>query len=235
MSDIEILCSHCKRTFDMPRWVIKQMYDSITTNTPIPKEELELFKFLSPDIDVIFDVGARTDIDYKLIKPSVTCHLFEPDPVSFKDLHGKVQDLGLKDMYLNNHGISDEDGEFYYDDMIQSFRTHNPLYSKKLRVQTLEWYCKENKIDKIDFLKTDTEGWDLRVILGAINYWPNIKYIQYEHWNDDNKYRALLGQDFDCEYVGYRNGLCLNKKLLSEERRAEVIKYIRDNKLGELQ
>lgn len=199
----------------------------------IPPKELELFKFISPDIDVVFDVGARTDVDYKLIKPSLTCHLFEPDPPSFEALREKTKDMA--DMHLNNFGVSDEDGTFYFDDGLQTFRTHNNSYNKPLQVKTLEWYCKEYNIDKIDFLKTDTEGWDLRVILGAINYWSKIKYIQYEHWNDDIKYRKLLGQDFDCEYVGYRNGLALNKKLLSKARRAKVIKYIRDNKLGELQ
>lgn len=204
------------------------------SQTPIPKEELELFKFLSPDIEVVFDVGARTDIDYKLIKPETICHLFEPDPKFFLELADKVSDLGLKDMHLNNHGVSDEDGIFYYDDGLQTFRTHNSMYNKPLHVRTLDWYCKEKSIEKIDFLKTDTEGWDLRVILGAINYWPKIKYIQYEHWNDDIKYRKLLGQDFDCEYTGYRNGLAMNKTLLSEERRVEVIKYIRDNKMAEL-
>ena len=232
MSDIEILCSHCKRTFEMPRWVIKQMYMAIIEFSAIPPKELELFKFISPDIDVIFDVGARTDIEYKTIKPSTICHLFEPDPKSFEALKDKLNDL--PDMHLNNYGISDEDGTFYYDDGLQTFRTHNKEYNKPLPVKTLEWYCKENNIDKIDFLKTDTEGWDLRVILGAINYWPVIKYIQYEHWNDDIKFRKLLEQDFECEYIGYRNGLAMNKKLLSEERRAEVIKYIRDNKLADL-
>lgn len=203
------------------------------TQTPIPKEEIDLFKFISPDIEVIFDVGARIDIDYKLIKPSVVCHLFEPCPEFVDILKVKISDLGLKDMHINNFGISDEDGQFFYDDGLQSFRTHNRS-NRAFPVRTLDSYCRDMNITKIDFLKTDTEGWDLRVILGAINYWPQIKYIQYEHWNDDNKFRALLGQDFDVEYIGYRNGLAMNKKLLSQERRDEIIKFIRDNKFGEL-
>lgn len=205
----------------------------MSEHTPIPKEELKLFKFISPDIDVVFDVGSRTDIDYKLIKPDLTCHLFEPEPEFFATLERKVKEQKLENMHLNNFGVSDEDGEFNYDDGIQSFRNHNRR-GRVFPVRTIEAYCKEKDLTKIDFLKTDTEGWDLRVILGAVNYWKHIKYIQYEHWNDDNKYRSLLGQEFDCEYVGYRNGLAMNKALLSEDRRAEVIKYIRENKLGEL-
>lgn len=204
----------------------------MSEHTPIPSAELGLFKFISPDIDVVIDVGARTDIDYKLIKPSLTCHLFEPEPEFFATLKGKCE--GLEDMHLNNYGLGDEDGTFYYNDGIQSFRSHNQG-DRPMPVRTLGWYIKENKLEKIDFLKSDTEGWDLKVLIGCMDYWDKIKYIQYEHWNDDHKYRKILSQDFDCEYTGYRNGLALNKTLLSKERRDEVIKYIRDNRMGELQ
>ena len=231
MSDIEILCSHCKRTFEMPRWVIKQIYDTMTEFTAIPKEELELFKFISPDIDVVFDVGARNDIDYKLIKPSLICHLFEPNPEIFKELQEKARDL--PNMHLNNFGMSDIIGSFHYDANMQTFRNYNTSL-ELLPIRTIDWYVKENNINKIDFLKTDTEGWDLKVIQGAKSARPMIKYIQYEHWNDDEKYREVLEQDFDCEYIGYRNGLAMSKTLLSQGRRDEIIKYIRDNKLGDL-
>ena len=199
----------------------------------IPKEELELFKFISPDIDVVFDVGARTDIDYNLIKPSLVCHLFEPDPKSFEALKEKVGDL--PDMHLKNFGISDVVGGFYYDPNLQTFRNYTPHPDfELLPVRTIDWYVKEKNINKIDFLKTDTEGWDLKVIQGGKSMWSKIKYIQYEHWNDDERYREVLDKDFECEYVGYRNGLCMSRTLLSDERRAEVIKYIRDNKLADL-
>ena len=203
----------------------------MSEHTPIPSAELELFKFISPDIDVVVDVGARTDIDYKLIKPSLTCHLFEPEPEFFSTLAGKCE--GLENMHLNNYGLSDEEGFFHYNDGIQSFRGHNKD-DRTMLVRTLDMYIRENNIDKIDFLKMDTEGWDLKVLMGCIDHWSKIKYLQYEHWNDDQRYRKVLGQDFDCEYTGYRNGFAINKALVSQERRDEVIKYIRDNKMGEL-
>ena len=43
--------------------------------TPISKEELELFKQLK-DLKVIFDVGARTDTDYLEIWSNAQHHLF---------------------------------------------------------------------------------------------------------------------------------------------------------------
>lgn len=203
------------------------------SQTPIPKEEIELFRFISPDIEVIFDVGARTDLDYKEIKSDTICHLFEPSPEFYTILQAKVQEEQLKDVYVNPYGLSDLIGSFYYDSNLQTFRNYNPSL-ELLPVRTVDWYCKDKNIEKIDFLKTDTEGWDLKVINGAKSMWSKIKYIQYEHWNDDEDFRKVLENDFDCEYVGYRNGLCLSKTLLSPERRAEVIKFIRDNKMGDL-
>ena len=51
----------------------------MTQTTPIPKEELELFKQLT-ELKVIFDVGAREDTDYLDIWPDSEHHLFEPNP-----------------------------------------------------------------------------------------------------------------------------------------------------------
>lgn len=200
--------------------------------TPLPEAELELFKFIAPDLKVIFDVGARIDVDYALLLPESECHLFEPSPEFYPILTAKVNEQQLNAV-VNPYGIGDQIGEFCYSHNIQSFRDSNPIY-KALPVKTIDWYCKEFKISHIDFLKTDTEGWDYKVIEGGRSMWPKIKYIQYEHWNDDERYRELLKDYFEFEYIGYRNGLCMSKTLLSEARRQEVVKFIRDNKFGEL-
>ena len=57
-------------------------------HTLIPTEELEVFKALK-NIKVVFDVGARVDIDYLNIFPKATHHLFEPNPEFFKELKEK--------------------------------------------------------------------------------------------------------------------------------------------------
>src|SRR3990167_3107314 len=102
IKDIGILCSHCKRTFEMPRWVIIDMYKAIMSYSPIPKEEIELAKQLK-DIKVVFDVGARTDIDYLELWPEAEFHLFEPNPESFKELEEKVKDK--PNVFANNFGL----------------------------------------------------------------------------------------------------------------------------------
>jgi len=46
---------------------------------------------------------------------------------------------------------------------------------------TIDQYCEKNKIDKIEFLKIDTDGYDLDVLRGAISMIKHTKYIQIEH------------------------------------------------------
>ena len=67
---------------------------------------------------------------------------------------------------------------------------HNPSYDSfakidpillKIKIETLDEFCKKNNIEKIDYLKIDTEGSNFDVILGATEMIKNkkIKYIQF--------------------------------------------------------
>ena len=210
------------------------------TQTPIPKEELELFKQLK-DLQVIFDVGARTDTDYLEIWPNSKHHLFEPNPEFFKELEEKVKDK--PNVFANNFGLGDKNETRGYYHPLQSFLGNGNApdnakaeFSTMLPIITLGKYVTENKIKQIDFLKIDTEGHDLYVLIGAYNWRNTIKYIQYEHWGEHNNkmIKGLLHDEFDIEDVGYRNMLCMNRNLVSEGERTRLKDYIKENKLCEL-
>ena len=90
----------------------------MTEHTPIPKEELELFKQLK-DLKVIFDVGTRTDVDYLEIWPNSEHHLFEPNPEFFLELMNKV--WGKRKVFLNNFGLGDKNETRGYQAGMQAF------------------------------------------------------------------------------------------------------------------
>ena len=50
--------------------------------------------------------------------------------------------------------------------------------NKKIDVSqiTLDYYCKKNKIKKIDILKSDTQGCDLNVLKGAKKFFPKHQF-----------------------------------------------------------
>lgn len=204
--------------------------------SPLPKEELELFKQLR-DLRVIFDVGARDDVEYLEIWPNSEYHLFEPNPSFFLILGAECGDKS--NVFLNNYGLGDKDEERYYQDGRQSFVGSESIADgnsgdRILPIKTLDGYIKENDVKSIDFLKIDTEGFDFKVLVGGKNARKITRFIQYEHWDDKEEFHRLLEEDFDMEYIGLRNVLCMNKKLVSEEERSRLRAYIKDNNLATL-
>ena len=206
----------------------------------IPKEEIELFKQLK-DLKVIFDVGTRADTDYIELKPEAEFHLFEPNPDFFDELYKKIK--GKSNVYANKYGLGRKNQEMGYQKDLQSFidsEAVNTPYAKGeiiLPMKTLDTYLLENDIKQIDFIKMDTEGYELNILLGATNWFHIIKYLQYEHWGIHNNKMiiGLLQDDFEIKDIGYRNMFCMNKKLVDKEETKRLKNYIKENKLAELQ
>jgi FkbM family methyltransferase len=181
-------------------------------HTKLSAIELDIFSSL-PDIQVVFDVGARADNDYLTIKPNIELHAFEPNPVFFKELCDKIGNRGKT--YLINYGLSDVAGTLPYNNRRQMFIGGEELSvtegEQHLGLMTLEEYCAERKVNHIDYLKIDTEGYDYKVLMGGRNMIPKCHYIQYEYWNNKEQFHQLLEQDFYMMYIGERNVFCQKK------------------------
>ena len=134
-------------------------------------------------------------------------HAFEPNPEFFLILQEGVGKR--KNVYLNNYGLGDKEEELHYDPSTQSFLL--PVTNPKLPIKTLDWYIKEHNIKHIDFLKIDTEGFDYKVLLGGKKTIKLCRYIQYEHWANDEDFHKLLKKNFDLYYIGERNTICVKK------------------------
>lgn len=196
------------------------------THTLIPSAELEVFKAL-PDIKVVVDVGARVDTDYIDLRPGIKLHAFEPHPEFFKELKEAVG--GRPNVYLNNYGLSDEEGEMPYSDQLQAYKggeAPTSSWGRTLPLKTLDWYIEENGITSIDFLKVDVEGYDYKVLLGAKKALTLSRFVQYEYWDDLEEFELLLREDFDMKYIGYRNVLCMNKNLVPKKVREKLSAFI---------
>jgi FkbM family methyltransferase len=178
----------------------------------IPHSELEIFKNL-PDIKVVFDVGSRDDVDYLQLRPDIELHAFEPNLEFFNLLKSKTE--GMQNVHLNNYGLGDTETVLPYDKWRQAF-TGGAITSvhdgEPLPIKTLDWYVKENNIERIDFLKIDTEGYDLKVIQGGWHAIRKTHYLQYEHWDDIRPFHNILEQEFYMTYIGGRNVLCTRKQ-----------------------
>jgi FkbM family methyltransferase len=169
--------------------------------------EIALFKAIFSDCEVIFDVGARFDTEYLEISKGnrKKYHLFEINPKFFKKLLKKIEgNFSNEDISANNIGIADYDGYMsYYEDSesvlknTTAVENSNAVFEKKLPVRTIESYCKDRGILKIDFLKTDIEEFDFFALLGAEELLKDISFIQFELGLGANyKNRNIVASDY---------------------------------------
>jgi len=127
------------------------------------------FKYFSKT-KVMIDVGAHYGESFAPYeKDGWKIFAFEPDPENRKRIKPQLQSTEIFDM-----AVTEVDGQeliLYKSEestgisSLASFHhTHKP--TTKVKTKNLNAFCKERNIHKIDFLKIDTEGYDLFVLKG---------------------------------------------------------------------
>ncbi len=138
---------------------------------------------------------------------------FEPSPINFLKLKNKVN-LFLKNfkdikVYVENVGLGDEKKRIYLKQLNESSSStinqinKNSKYFKKKRfflnklhtknfyknidiqIIRLDEYLNNNSIEYINFMKVDTEGYELDVLKGLGTKIHNVQYIMFEHHYHD--------------------------------------------------
>lgn len=162
---------------------------------------------------VVFDVGANQG-DYSLaIKseyPSAQVYAFEPHPKTYnklKEVSGKYEfktyNYGLGDkveqLILYDHQTDEVLGTQHaslYKDVIVDFHK-SKTQQFDIQITTLDCFIKDNKINKIDLLKIDTEGNELNVLKGATSALKNnIIDVIYFEFNSLNVISKVFMKDF---------------------------------------
>jgi len=146
--------------------------------------EHRFFNNIKDKINNIFDVGCRSDSEFLHFKGEV--HYFDPVSEFIENL--KKQPNSNKTSYFNTFGLGNETKETYYYPKYQSFydriiscRVSDNSNKVVLHIKKANEYIIENNIKTIDFLKIDTEGYELNVLKGFDSFLENIKIIQFEY------------------------------------------------------
>ena len=145
---------------------------------------------------VIFDVGSRCDTLFSSFNGEV--HYFEPVVEVIEKLKRLINNSNV---YFNSFGLSDvcEKRQYYPD--VESFfdrRESAPWINLKqspllLELRRGDEYCREKNLTEIDFMKIDTEGYEMKVLLGFGDFLKNVKVIQFEYGGTfiDNKIKLV--------------------------------------------
>jgi len=188
----------------------------------------ELLKEKIPKNPVIFDVGGNKgqSVD-KFIKifSNPIIHSFEPIKSEYDFMYSKFKDNN--NIFLNNFALGNkkEEKEFnitantknssFYkiNKNTEWLKTRSKQYNtteegyvvpkQKVIINTIDNYCKDKKIDRIDLLKIDTQGYEDKVLEGSFNTIKN------------NKLRAILTEIiFDNVYEKYFSFSDIEKYLI---------------------
>ncbi len=185
------------------------------------------------DIESVIDVGAHKGEFFKsLIKSShkiKTGLLVEPQESVLKNLKDlkislpnikiEIENIALgskiqtEELYLNSLSststlskINKNSKWFKFKKIILFSNQKNMIKKKKILSDTLDNLMKRHKIDKLDFLKIDTEGYEYEVLKGAIYSLKNhrIRHVMIErqlsnmylNYNFENIEKFLYKNDF---------------------------------------
>lgn len=171
---------------------------------------LQLFSIWMAD-PVVLDVGANIGNYASLIKalmPEATVYAFEPHPGTFERLHQRALAGGYKSFNL---GCSDAEGILrLYDYEGKNGSSHASMYRSVIedirksrsecldvRVTTVDSFVSAEAIQRVNLLKIDTEGHELKVLQGALLTLHNqmVDVIHFE-FNEMNAVSRVFFKDF---------------------------------------
>ena len=164
---------------------------------------------------IMFDVGAHKGETIELFLKHFKIeklYSFEASPLSYDILKNTLPNITSKqkvtDIFIENLAIGSEIKKIQIKHLKESSSStikdinSNSKYFKKKKFlfgfnaenfyqniivdqTTIDKYVKTKKIEKIDFLKIDTEGYEYEILKGASENLKNIKIILFEHHYDD--------------------------------------------------
>ena len=167
------------------------------------------------DINVLLDVGAHEGESINLFESNFNIneiYSFEPSPISYKIL---TQNINKKKKYyktkifLENVALGSKHEKIFIkhtsessSSTIRELNTNSKYFKKKffflkdiknqnlykkIQVQQIliSNYIEKKNIKSIDFMKIDTEGYELEVLKGAQKILYKTKYVLFEHHYDD--------------------------------------------------
>ena len=219
---------------------------------PSQSGEDQVLKFLKPFLPenpIIFDCGANFGNYSKLILEhfyNAQVFAFEPDPANFKILTQKLHGDNIQIFNLGL-GIITEKKELFRSEaypgissVYQRDLTHINTSMKaigEIPFISIDDFSKQHNIEKIDFLKLDTEGNELNILLGATNMLSqgSIKNIQFEFGGCNIDARTYFKDFFNLLIANFKIFRILKDGLYPITKYSEILEvYMTSNFLAVL-
>jgi FkbM family methyltransferase len=160
------------------------------------------------------NIGELTS-EYNRFFPEANVYSFEPTSSTFATLERKCS--GRTNVHLHQLALSDFEctakialmGDNQENRLMENETDINHSESQEVKVTTIDAFCTKHNIDNIDILKTDVEGFDFKVLLGAKKLLKErrVKYIisevGFRHLPDKGDFILIS------DYL-HKSGYCLS-------------------------
>jgi FkbM family methyltransferase len=141
------------------------------------REESLLRQHVRPGMTVVdmgANVGFYTEQFSRLVGPTGKVHAFEPDPFCAELLRDRSRRLRLTNVEVENAALGAQGGQTTLfcsnrdraENCTHPFNPGVPVEAVQVAVLTLDDYCRNRKIDRIDVVKMDVEGDEVSVLRG---------------------------------------------------------------------
>lgn len=156
---------------------------------------VRLFSSIVKKSDCVIDVGANigcTSILFGDLAAKV--YSFEPSTSTFNFLEKNIGSSGLKNVELINCGLGNACFETelafskknrsgaFISDRVEVASGH---VCEQVKINTLDFYADKLKLEKVDFIKIDVEGFEKSVVEGGLNTLKKHKpivVVELNHW-----------------------------------------------------
>lgn len=145
--------------------------------------------------DTIFDIGANIgELTMNMAKrTNGVVHSFEPDPVVSSKLKNNVNLNDFDNIIINEIGFGDQSGYFSMSPEISNNKGGNRIIngaqanlSPTVVIQKLDDYVDQHKIKRLNLIKIDVEGYELKVLHGGVKTIEKFSPTLFIEVNDRN-------------------------------------------------
>jgi FkbM family methyltransferase len=180
---------------------------------------LDCWQTLAKTAQVIFDVGANAGI-YSLAaissNPAATVYAFEPTPEIATRLRLAAAFNQLHQLNVQESAVSDAQGHVMLircrgakgSNEGMNFIQREGEVGERVRAETLDAFCRDRSIDRIDLLKIDVQGHEAAVLRGASELLNegriDMILMELNWWADDVFHCPAMESVQQLETAGFR-------------------------------
>jgi len=159
--------------------------------------------------DIVFDIGAYvgdTALWFsKAVGPQGKVYAFEPEPSNFAKLKANLERNKVTNVIPLQLALSETEGEMQVASAAGSSVITQAGTGLSVKVTTIDKFVEANKLPRVDFIKMDVEGHELKVLKGAHEtigaFKPSLALSVYHRGDDLIKLpKFLLELNLDYEF-----------------------------------